>query len=109
MVCGTFTVTNVPPDEVADRVKLWKATQPAPTNVTSAAAADGTFTIKAVFPPCSGDTIHTDAKPGAKGAPFKIQSARYVRPEPRPAAGGPAHKDPPKRETKPSPAKQQRR
>jgi hypothetical protein len=59
MVCGTFTVSKVPQSEVTNRVNLWKATKPPPTSVTSNQDPDGTYTITAVFPPCSGNTTHT--------------------------------------------------
>ena len=58
MICGTFTVRKVPADKADLRVELFKATDPAPLEVTKTPDGDGTFTVTAVFPKCPDDTTH---------------------------------------------------
>jgi Domain of unknown function (DUF1906) len=58
MICGTFTAARVPPDQLADVMQGYRDNIPAPLRVTSEADGDGTFTVTAVFPPCSTDTTH---------------------------------------------------
>lgn len=59
MVCGTFTMNNIPQTNVDAVVARFKANKPPPTSVTKNQAADGTWTVIAVFPPCPADTSHT--------------------------------------------------
>lgn len=56
MVCGTFTVKNVPQDKLEQTMAIWRASTPTP-NVTSA-KDDGTYTVTAVFPPCPANVKH---------------------------------------------------
>lgn len=58
MVCGTFTMTQVPANNVAGVVARYKANVPPPTSVTSTQQPDGTYTVVAVFPPCPPNTTH---------------------------------------------------
>ncbi len=59
MICGTFTLRNVPEEELASTISGFKATDPPPNDVTSEADGPGTFTVKAIFPPCPPELIHT--------------------------------------------------
>jgi hypothetical protein len=67
MICGTYTRTNVSPDDVDLVVRAYKANIPPPTSVTATKDSNGkTYTVVATWPPCTGDTTHSPA--GAHGA-----------------------------------------
>lgn len=59
MICGTFTLKDIPATQVADVVSRFKATIPAPTSVSKTKQADGTWTVVAKYPPCPPNTTHT--------------------------------------------------
>lgn len=64
MICGTFTVRDIPPEKVEARIKLWKAMVPPPISVMSGPDGQGNFIIVAVFPPCDKSTTHSDKESG---------------------------------------------
>ncbi len=57
MVCGTFTVENIPEGNLQETIDIWLANKPQP-KVTYTRNADGTYTLTAEFPPCPEDTTH---------------------------------------------------
>jgi hypothetical protein len=60
MICGTFTVKNIPTNEVDGVVARFQATVPPPTGVpTKTRAADGSWTVIATWPPCPASTTHS--------------------------------------------------
>ena len=58
MACGTFTVKRVTQAKLQQTIDLFKANDPPPTSVTSAADGSGAFTVTAVFPACPPNTTH---------------------------------------------------
>ena len=58
MVCGTFTVQDVPAEALQETMDIWRGNDPPPMTVTSSQNADGTYTVTAVFPPCPEGTTH---------------------------------------------------
>jgi len=69
MACGTFTESGIPAEQLENAIALWKASTPTPS-VTSTRDAEGTFTVKAVFPDCPPGVTHdtTGSGPAAAGA-----------------------------------------
>jgi len=59
MVCGTFTMRNVPQADLQDTIAMFEANQPPPNSVTSAPDGNGAFTVTAVFPPCPANLEHS--------------------------------------------------
>jgi hypothetical protein len=59
MICGTFTMNGVPNGQQDAIVNGFQTNVPAPTSVTKTRAADGTWTITAVWPPCPTGTSTT--------------------------------------------------
>jgi hypothetical protein len=68
MTCGTFKTSQVPADQVDDVMSGYQANVPAPTSVSKAEDADGTYTVTAVFPDCPPSTTHDSKGSGAKPA-----------------------------------------
>jgi hypothetical protein len=68
MICGTFTLNNVPDNEVANVVAGFNATVPPPTTVTPARNADATWTVVATYPACPPDMTHNTAGTSSFGA-----------------------------------------
>jgi hypothetical protein len=56
MVCGTFTESKVPKNNLLHRVAMWNSN--GATSVTWTPDEDSTFTITAVFPPCPDNVSH---------------------------------------------------
>jgi hypothetical protein len=65
MICGTFTVTNIPTNEVDGVVARYQATVPHPTSVQKTQAADGSWTVTATWPPCPPNTTHSTGTAGS--------------------------------------------
>ena len=68
MICGTFTIRQVDPADLADKMAEFQATTPAPLSVVSSPDGNGTFTIVATFPPCGPDVSHNPG-PAPAAAP----------------------------------------
>jgi hypothetical protein len=58
MICGTFTMTDIPDAEADVIVASYKSTKPPPTSVTKTKEADGSWTVVATYPPCPATTTH---------------------------------------------------
>lgn len=58
MVCGTFTINQIPNGEETGVVARFRANVPPPIDVKSSQDADGTWTVIATFPPCPANTTH---------------------------------------------------
>lgn len=58
MVCGTFTVKQVPAAKLDETEELFRANDPPPLDVSSTADGSGTFTVVAKFAPCPANTTH---------------------------------------------------
>ena len=61
MVCGTFTMTGVPGDNLVETKAMFENNDPPPTKVSAEQQDDGTYTITAVFPACPEGTSHSTA------------------------------------------------
>lgn len=59
MICGAFTVTKIRDADVAGVVARFKATVPAPLDVTQTKQPDGTWTVVATYPPCAANVSHS--------------------------------------------------
>jgi hypothetical protein len=68
MICGTFTTTSVPGDQLADVMQEFQDNVPPPINVTSSPDGKGTFTVVATFQPCTSNTSHDAAAAAAPPA-----------------------------------------
>lgn len=73
MICGTFTVTKISDADVAGVVARFKATVPAPLDVSQTKQADGTWTVVATYPPCGDNVSHSASgkKTSGKKSPSK--------------------------------------
>ncbi len=60
-ICGTFTMSGIPNGQQNAVVNGYENTVPKPLSVTPSQAADGTWTVVAVWPPCPVTTtvVHT--------------------------------------------------
>jgi hypothetical protein len=59
MPCGTFTISKIPANQVGAVMQQFQFDNP--TSLTQNQAADGTWTVTAVFPPCPGGSNPTTA------------------------------------------------
>jgi N-acetylmuramoyl-L-alanine amidase len=93
MICGTFTATLVPADQLAGVMQGYRDNVPPPLRVTSEADGAGTFTVTATFPPCDQNTSHD-----LNGQPGPVPPPGGNGPVPAGPPGGPSAKkaDPPK-------------
>lgn len=58
MVCGTFTLRQVPEEELAITIAGFRANDPPPEDVSSEPDGPSTFTVTATFPPCPPNLVH---------------------------------------------------
>lgn len=56
MVCGTFTISDIPDGQQDAIYNGFKSNVPPPTSVTKTQAGDGTWTVVAIWPPCPSST-----------------------------------------------------
>jgi len=59
MVCGTFSIQNIPNGQQDAVANGFQNNIPPPTQVTKTQAADGTWTVTAQWPPCPDNTTTT--------------------------------------------------
>lgn len=56
MICGTFSMSSIPNGQQDAIYNGYMNNIPAPTSVTKTQAADGTWTVTAVWPACPAGT-----------------------------------------------------
>jgi hypothetical protein len=80
MICGTFQKTGLD-QATADLIAQgYGSTSPAPLNVNTTQAVDGSWTVTAIYPPCPANVLHaqlnlTGLTPGQQSIATQIASA----------------------------------
>lgn len=80
MICGTYQKTGLD-QATADLIaQSYGSTSPAPLGVNTTQAADGSWTVTAVYPPCPSNVFHaqltlTSLTPGQQSVATQIASA----------------------------------
>jgi hypothetical protein len=83
MICGVFTITQVPASQVNAVMQGFRDNSPPPVSVASQPDGSGTFTVVATFPPCEFSTTHdTGAMPETGVVPLSPTIAVPSSPAP---------------------------